>query len=64
MVKNRYVTFGAGDWCWVLCCLPYEWFAILNDMDEIVGGMISKFTDNTMIGSVVDSEEGVQGYNI
>lgn len=51
---------GAGSS--VVC--QYEWFPILNNMDEIVGGMISKFTDNTMIGSVVDSEEGVQGYNI
>ena len=32
----------------------------INDLDENVQGMISKFVDDTKIGGIVDSEEGYQ----
>jgi len=33
----------------------------INDLDENVGGMVSKFSDDTKIGGIVDSEEGYLG---
>ena len=30
----------------------------INDLDENIGGMVSKVADDTKIGGIVDSEDG------
>ena len=37
---------------------PLLFVIYINDLDEDLGGMVSKFADDTKIGGIVDSEEG------
>ena len=39
---------------------PLLFVIYINDFDENVQGMISKFADDTKIGGIVDIEEGYQ----
>ena len=36
---------------------PLLFVIYINDLDENIGGMVSKFADDTKIGGIVDSEE-------
>ena len=36
---------------------PLLFIIYINDLDENIGGMVSKFADDTKIGGIVDSEE-------
>ena len=36
---------------------PLLFVIYINDLDENIGGMFSKFADDTKIGGIVDSEE-------
>ena len=36
---------------------PLLFVIYMNDLDENIGGMVSKFADDTKIGGIVDSEE-------
>ena len=40
---------------------PLLFVIYINDLDENIGGMVSKFADDTKIGGIVDSEEGYLG---
>ena len=40
---------------------PLLFVIYINDLDEIIGGMFSKFADDTKIGGTVDNEDGYQG---
>ena len=40
---------------------PLLFVIYINDLDENLGGMVSKFADDTKIGGIVDSEEGDLG---
>ena len=40
---------------------PLLFVIYINDLDENLGGMVSKFTDDTKIGGIMDSEEGYLG---
>ena len=37
---------------------PLLFVIYINDLDENIGGMVSKFADDTKIGDMVDSVEG------
>ena len=37
---------------------PLLFVIYINDLDENIGGMVSKFADDTKIGGMVYSEEG------
>ena len=37
---------------------PLLFVIYINDLDDNIGGMVSKFADDTKIGGIVDSEEG------
>ena len=37
---------------------PLLFVIYINDLDENIGDMVSKFADDTKIGGIVDSEEG------
>ena len=39
---------------------PLLFFVYINDLDENVARMIGKFTDDTKIGGVAESEEACQ----
>ena len=41
----------------MLCPLLF----VINDLVENLGGIVSKFADDTKIGGIVDSEEGYLG---
>ena len=36
---------------------PLLFVIYINDLDENIGGMVSKFADDTKIGGIEDSEE-------
>ena len=40
---------------------PLLLMIFINDLDENLVGMVSKFTDDTKIGGIVDSEKGYLG---
>ena len=40
---------------------PLLFVIYINDLDENMGGMVSKFADDTKIGGIVDNEEGYLG---
>ena len=40
---------------------PLSFVIYINDLNENIGGMVSKFADDTKIGGIVDSEEGYLG---
>ena len=40
---------------------PLLFVIYVNDLDENLWGMVSKFADDTKIGGIVDNEEGYQG---
>ena len=40
---------------------PLLFVIYINDLNENIGGMVSKFADDTKIGGIVDSEEGYLG---
>ena len=40
---------------------PLFFVIYINDLDENIGGMVSKFADDTKIDGIVDSEEGYLG---
>ena len=42
---------------------PLLFVIYLNDLDENIGGMVSKFADDTKIGGIVDSEESFSNCN-
>eukprot|EP00061_Rhincodon_typus_P012961 g39034.t1 len=42
---------------------PLLFMDYINDLEENVAGLISKFVDDTKIGGVVDSERLVSGWN-
>ena len=37
---------------------PLLFVIYMNDLDENIGSIVSKFADDTKIGGIVDSEEG------
>ena len=42
---------------------PLLFVIYINDLDENIGGMVSKFADDTKIGGIVDSEESFSNCN-
>ena len=40
---------------------PLLFVIYITVLDENIGGMVSKFADDTKIGGIVDSEEGYLG---
>ena len=38
---------------------PLLFVIYINDLDANIGGMVSKFADDTKIGGIVDSEESL-----
>ena len=40
---------------------PLLFVIFINDLEENIGSMVSKFADDIRIGGIVDSEEGYLG---